>query len=89
MDIQRKLQLGAAGVILNGILVLSALYPGIAEAACQTSLAGCTLSTSCPLNPTAFCEALQPGCTVTQHFCEIAIGVCPYPPYYTYACSYS
>jgi hypothetical protein len=76
MQTKRKLQLGAAAVIINATVALLALHSGAAIAgSCTTLLTGCTIYGECQTNPTAWCQSLQPGCTVTgNNFC--VTGIC-------------
>jgi len=89
MRTNRKIQLGAAAVILNGVVALSGLYsePALASG-CSPLLSGCTTQLpQCPNGVQAFCEGLQPGCTVTSSSCNI-VPSCPFPPFYFYSCQY-
>jgi hypothetical protein len=87
MEIKRKLQLGAAAAILNGVIALIALSPATALAdSCQTHLGGCTVLAQCLSNPTAWCQSLQPGCTVTSATCYGPYTLCPGN---LYSCSYN
>ena len=74
MENKRKLQFGAAAVMLNGVLALAGMQPKAAWA-CPTVQEGCNIT--CMTNPTAFCQALAPGCTVTEAICEyVPITIC-------------
>jgi hypothetical protein len=51
------------------VAALSAMSPAPALAdSCRTSIIGCYSPGSCT-NATAFCQSLQPGCTVTNSYC--------------------
>ena len=87
MQIKRKIQVGAAAVILNGVVALIGLHSSAAVAgSCTTQLSGCTGPAYCQANPTAWCESLQPGCTVTQAYCYTqgflcgVLYICDYNP---------
>lgn len=85
MEIKRKLQLVAATVILNGTAALLGLYPATASAdSCTPRLVGCTAIGQCLSNPTAWCQSLQPGCTVTSAMCRTNLCVA-----LMYFCTYS
>jgi len=88
MQIKRKIQMAAAAVILNGAVALMVLQSSPAVAgSCAARTAGCTESGECWTNPTAWCESLQPGCTVTSVQCYAAGGLCGSS--YMYICNYS
>jgi hypothetical protein len=69
MTSNRKIQWGAAVVIANGLLGLSAVAPNIASANPCSTIILC--SATCPgSNDTARCQAAAPaGCTVTSAVC--------------------
>lgn len=72
MDTKRKVQVGAAAVIANGLLALSIMSPG-------TALANpCPLQSKCVCGDLAYCQSIaQPGCTATGGaFCTPSGGWC-------------
>jgi hypothetical protein len=67
MEITRKLQLGAAAVIANGLLALTAMTPTPAFANPCNAVRKC----GCDMN-LADCAAIAPpGCTATSVTCSI------------------
>jgi hypothetical protein len=72
MDIKRKVQLGAAAVIANGVIALSALSPNVALANPCATQAFCGVCANL-----SFCQsAAKPGCTATSFVCApVACGV--------------
>jgi hypothetical protein len=75
MEIKRKIQFGAAAVIANSLLALSALAPLPALANPCANQVVCP--GSCPTN-LSFCQLIaQPGCTATSQICgSPGIGIC-------------
>jgi hypothetical protein len=82
MVTKRRLQLGAAAVIVNGLLALSAMAPTPAVAA------SCTTQLFCGFcGNLSFCQAhAQPGCTATSGTCA-GTGGCP-PSHVWTICQY-
>jgi hypothetical protein len=84
MQVQRKVQLVAAAVLLNALVALSALTPRVAHATT------CNPVSSCDFCPTslATCNLYAPaGCTATSYTCVTGklcggapYGVCDYQP---------
>ena len=85
MQIQRKLQIAAAVVIVNALAALGTMTPGEARAdACF--YAGCF--TSC--FTLQACAIAQPGCTPTSVICHNIGGVgCPLNKPYYVSCVYN
>lgn len=71
MNIQRRIQLGAAGVIANGALALGLLWAVPANASCSsTGFSECLDPNTCPAQIAADCAARKPpGCTVSGTVC--------------------
>jgi hypothetical protein len=82
MNTRRKIQLGAAAVILNGLGALAGMAPNTALAnPCPPVTVNCGLP-SCgatPDFPNFVCQIYAPpGCTVTSAICTYA-GTCTDP----------
>jgi len=84
MKTQRKLQLGAATVILNGLAALGGLIPQISQAQSCSEKALC----GCPAVTLADCQAAAPpGCTAISVTCTplscgagVKFSICQYQP---------
>jgi hypothetical protein len=86
MEAQRKIQFGAGTVILNGLLAMAAIAPGTSLATSCTNQLICV--GVCPSNQTAYCQSLQPGCTVTFTNCFPGVGACS-PTFKWQSCRYN
>jgi hypothetical protein len=72
MESKRKIQFGAAAVVANGLLALSAMHPLPAFANPCSSFDACGLPQGActPANATNLCNGRAPaGCTVTSYTC--------------------
>jgi len=74
MDIRRKLQLGAAAVIANGLIALTVMAPKIAVANPCAEIVRAGPIGGCG-NATLMCQSFAlPGCTVTSATCTILVN---------------
>jgi hypothetical protein len=93
MNFNRKIQLAAAAVAVNGALALGFLYPSPALATTCGPQAFCQPQGVCeiPSNAAATCAGLAPaGCTYASSYCSYpSLGGCsPILPSYLLTCVY-
>ncbi len=84
MNVNRKIQLAAAGVIVNGALGLGLLASSPALATTCGPIVECFPSGFCNgILPTQFCMSAEPpGCTFVSAGCVLNSGACgPVDPY--------
>jgi hypothetical protein len=87
MKTHRKLQIGAAVVMANGLIALSAVSPTAAVANPCATYAACFVS--CPANTAQFCQSIAPsGCTVTSSSCFVSQLFPPCPGLAWVSCRY-